>query len=292
MAAQPSFPFGSLARPAKPILKWAGGKARLLPTLKRLIPPNFDRYIEPFLGGGAFFFALAPKFGIVNDLNAELIQCYETVRDAPDALLNSLSKMMVEESEFYRWRAIEPGTLDSISRAARFIYLNKTCFNGLYRVNKKGQFNSPFGGYATVALADPSNLYACSEALSRTEITSGDYRKVLGNAQPGDFIYLDPPYVPVGKFSDFNRYTAEPFSGTNQEELASIFADLDQRGCLVLLSNSKHPTVVELYKQFQQLTVKMPRFVNCKGDKRGDVDELVVTNYELPSELSGDEIHG
>jgi DNA adenine methylase len=194
--------------------------------------------------------------------------------------------MSVSKAEFYRWRAVTPDELDPISRAARFIYLNKTCFNGLYRVNKKGQFNSPFGGYSSITLADAGNLQACSVALGRATILSGDYRKVLADARKGDFIYMDPPYVPVGKFSDFNRYTSQPFSGANQEELAKIFADLDKRGCFVLLSNSKHAIVEELYRPYRQITVKMPRFVNCKGDKRGDVDELIVTNYEQPGELS------
>ena len=286
MAAQPSFPFGNPLRAAKPLLKWAGGKARLLPTLRRLLPPTYFRYVEPFVGGGAFFFSLSPAVALINDLNAELIQCYEVVRDTPDALLRVLSTMSVGKDEFYRWRSIAPSELEPVFRAARFIYLNKTCFNGLYRVNRQGQFNSPFGGYTSVALADKDNLYACSEALSRAVVTSGDYRGAVASAVKGDFVYLDPPYVPVGKYSDFNRYTTQPFSGSNQEELAELFIELDRRGCFVLLSNSKHPTVEALYRAYPQLTVRMPRFVNCKGDKRGDVDELIVTNYELPSELS------
>ncbi len=286
MAAQSSFPTFADAHPAKPILKWAGGKAKLLPKLRPLVPPNFGRYIEPFVGGGAFFFWLTPPNGLINDLNHDLIECYEVVRDSPKELLKELSCMEISKAEFYRRRSEDPRDLNPIRRAARFIYLNKTCFNGLYRVNRKGQFNSPFGGSTNVKLADEQNLYECSSLLARVTITSGDYRKALGAARKGDFIYLDPPYVPVGKYADFNRYTSSPFNGTNQEELAEVFADLDKKGCFVLLSNSNHPTVEALYRPYLRTLVRMPRFVNCKGDKRGDVDELLITNYEHPIELS------
>lgn len=292
MIAQAELPI-SVTSSARPFLKWAGGKARLTSTLIRMTPQNFNAYFEPFLGGGAFFFALRPARAFLNDLNCDLIQCYEVVRDAPRELLAVLDKMLVSADEFYRWRMIDPPVLDPITRAGRFIYLNKTCFNGLYRVNKRGRFNTPFGNYTSVSLADPANLLSASKVLKHAALDSRDYKEVLNSAHSGDFVYLDPPYLPLGGYSDFKRYTSLRFGGErDQQEIADIFNELDRRGCFVLLSNSKHPIIEQLYKCHPQITVSMPRFVNCKGDRRGNVEELLISNYEHSNFISGNEIHG
>lgn len=264
----------------KPILKWAGGKTRLLPALRKFVPRGFNRYFEPFLGGAAFFFDLLPDKAFLCDSNPELINCYEIVRDEPEELLDVLSHLHINKSEFYRLRELEPERLSQVFRAARLIYLNKTCFNGLYRVNKQGKFNTPYGRHSKVNLADPTNLMAASEALKRARLFCSDFAAVLKCAKTKDFIYFDPPYVPIGKFSDFKRYTKAQFYEADQERLAAIFSDLAERGCFVLLSNSLNPKSTKLYSKFYQRIVKMPRFVNCKGEGRGHVDELLISNYE------------
>ena len=214
------------------------------------------------------------------DSNAELICCYEVVRDDPETLLDELHKLKVAESEYYRLRALRPEQLEKVQRAARFIYLNKTCFNGLYRVNKRGEFNTPFGKYANVTLADGRNIAAVSRLLKRVRLLNDDYTNVVASAEAGDFIYFDPPFLPVSKFSDFKRYTKKFFYTEDHEKLASLFADLAKRGCYVLLSNSCHEHIVRLYSGFRQEKVKVPRFVNCKGEGRGSVNELLISNYE------------
>lgn len=186
----------------KPFLKWAGGKSYLLPILRKCLPATFGRYVEPFLGGGALFFGLCPQNAVLGDSNYDLIHCYQTVRDRPQELIEHLATLTVNKDEYYRIRAINPEALPDVARAGRFIYLNKTCFNGLYRVNRKGGFNTPFGGYAGVTLADSANLKAVSTALRSAELRCEDYTAALKSAAPGDFVYLDPPYLPVGKYSD------------------------------------------------------------------------------------------
>ena len=267
---------------AKPFLKWAGGKARLLPGLRRFLAgQKFRRYYEPFLGGAALFFDLAPKSSVLNDLNSDLIFCYHIVRDHPAALFERLKRMQVSEAEFYRIRSLEPENLPPVDRAARFIYLNKTCYNGLYRVNKRGQFNTPYGQYEKASLADENNLLRASRALKNARLKSEDYSSVVEEAEKGDFVYLDPPYLPVGKFSDFKRYTKEFFYEEDHRKLADVFRQLANRGCLVLLSNSYHDKISKLYSDFYQETVEMPRFINCKGEGRGRVKELLVSNRPL-----------
>lgn len=274
------------AFPAKPVLKWAGGKTRLLSTLRRFIPRRFGRYVEPFLGGGALFFDLAPEEAIIADANPELISFYEAVRDKPDDVLSALKDFKVNERAYYHIRDdMQVPSLSPTARAARFLYLNKTCYNGLYRVNKAGQFNTPFGKYTSVTLADPDNLRAVSAILKRAELTCDDYQDVLKRAKAGDFVYLDPPYLPVGKYSDFKRYTKECFYEENHRELAKEFSRLDKLGCHVLLSNSYHPTIAALYEAYiPHHTVMVPRFVNCKGDGRGRVKELLIANYSPEAE--------
>lgn len=266
----------------RPFLKWAGGKTRLLEVLLESLPPKpFRRYFEPFIGGGAMFFSLAPDEAMLSDSNPELISCYEVVRNSPRELITELKNYTVTEAEFYRIRAILPATLTAVQRAARFIYLNKTCFNGIYRVNKRGNFNTPFGHYTTVNLVDERNLLRASDLLKRSSLFCQDYQCILDNAERGDFIYFDPPYVPVSKFADFKRYTKEFFYEADHAKLAEVFANLDERGCFVMLSNSFHETVSTMYRRYFQITVQVPRFVNCKGEGRGNVPELLISNYPI-----------
>lgn len=266
----------------RPLLKWAGGKTHLLPILRRCVPVRFGRYFEPFLGGGALFFDLRPQDAVLSDSNYELIHCYRTVRDRPEEVVEHLRGLMVSQEEFYRMRAVRPETLPEAARAARFIYLNKTCFNGLYRVNKHGLFNTPFGHYKHLSLVDARNLAAVSRALTKPALECADYSLVLRLVVPGDFVYMDPPYLPIGKYSDFKRYTREQFRESDHERLADVFRCLAQAGCFVLLSNAYHEKIARLFADFHQAVVYAPRNVNCKGKGRGKVKELLISNYPLP----------
>lgn len=252
----------------------------MLPALRQSLPPRFNRYFEPFLGGGALFFDLSPGNAILGDSNPELINCYQVVRENPRDLLTALSKFRVNDAEFYRLRELEAERLSPVVQAARLIYLNKTCYNGLYRVNRQGRFNTPYGRHSNVTLVDPENLMAASAVLRRVQLVCADFTAVLESAVKGDLIYLDPPYVPVGKFSDFKRYTKDQFCEVDQERLAKTFRDLSAKGCFVLLSNSFNEKTAKQYSKFLQRTVKMPRFVNCKGGGRGHVEELLISNFE------------
>lgn len=273
-------PVIQLSRWPRPFLKWAGGKTNLLPVLRPLVPRKFDRYFEPFLGGGAMFFDLRPERSVISDVNSELIECYEVVRDHPRELMAELLRHRVNKREFYRVRALDPACLSVVSRAARLIYLNKTCFNGLYRVNRLGQFNTPFGNYRNVRLFDKDNLLMVSELLEHATLLRGHYETILLQyAQKGDFVYLDPPYLPISEYSDFKRYTPDQFYERDHEQLARVFNELDDRGCLLLLSNSFHPQVKRLYSGYRLRTASAPRFISCKGNGRGAIRELIVTNY-------------
>ena len=233
---------------AKPILKWAGGKTQLLNDLLPKVPSSYGRYIEPFFGGGALFFSLQPKNAIIADSNPELINMYRQVADHVDDVIQHLEQYENTKERFYAVRSQRWEVLPKAEAAARTIFLNKTCFNGLYRVNKKGEFNVPYGRYANPKICDQDALYAASVALKKAEILCGDYFLVLEHyAQEGDFIFLDPPYLPVSEYSDFKRYTKEQFYEEDHVELAKIIMRLHERGCYVILTNSNHPLVHELY---------------------------------------------
>jgi DNA adenine methylase len=263
----------------RPFLKWAGGKSSILSEIMSSIPRKFERYVEPFLGGGAVFFRLTPSCALLSDSNEELINCYSVVRDRPDDLLRLLGTFSTSKSKFYEIRKLDPASLDHLTRAARLIYLNKLCYNGLYRVNKKGQFNTPYGAYKNAKLADEGTMIAASSALKHAELLTADFETVLLElSQPGDFFYLDPPYPAVGKYSDFKRYTKAFFNEEDHLRLAKAVYELDKRGNKFLLSNANHPLILELYSRFRVKSVEAPRFVNCKGDRRGRVPELLVTN--------------
>jgi len=263
---------------ARPFLKWAGGKTRLLPEILSLVSDTFERYIEPFLGGGALFFELNPNKAILSDANRELIICYQVVRDHPIELLQHLRSMPTTRESFYEIRKLDPEKLTRIQRAARLIYLNKTCYNGVYRVNRRGEFNAPYGNYQKVRF-DEENIRMASQVLRNADLISGDFEPILLKlAKPGDFVYLDPPYPPLGGYSDFKRYVKDFFEVKDHVRLAKVVYELDRRGCKFVLSNAKHPLPLQLYSRFNIRKVQSPRFVSCRGDKRGNVPELLITN--------------
>lgn len=277
---------GSPARDHKPapFVKWAGGKGRLLTQLHRLLPDGMDsrRHLEPFVGGGALFFSLAPSRATICDVNESLINTYRVVRDQVDELIAVLTRLAKRHGKehYYlvrtRYNRRRQGPLH---RAAAFIYLNRTCFNGLHRVNRKGEFNVPMGRYRNPAIVDASRLRAASAVLRQTDIRVGSYEGLLDYATSGDFVYLDPPYAPVSATANFTSYTEGGFDVTEQERLREVFGRLDQRGCQVMLSNSDVSLIRQLYRDYALARVAAPRAINCRAGSRGLVSELVVRNY-------------
>ncbi|MCI9610367.1 MAG: Dam family site-specific DNA-(adenine-N6)-methyltransferase [Oscillibacter sp.] len=260
----------------KPILKWAGGKTQMLSDLLPKVPFSYGRYIEPFLGGGAMFFALQPENAIIADSNPELINMYRQVSDHVDDVIQYLEQYENTKERFYAVRSQKWEALPAAAAAARTIFLNKTCFNGLYRVNKKGDFNVPYGKYANPRICDRDALYSASAVLKKAEILCSDYFLVLEHyAKEGDFIFLDPPYLPVSEYSDFKRYTKEQFYEEDHVELAKIIMRLHERGCHVILTNSNHPLVHELYAPFTIDIVHTKRYISCRGSSRQGEDVIV-----------------
>ena len=272
---QPSFP-------PKPFVKWAGGKRQLISLLIENAPISYNTFFEPFVGGGALFFNLMPRKAVISDINAELINTYKVISESFDTLLDSLQRHRNEEDYFYTVRAQDPASLSNIERASRFIFMNKTCFNGLYRENSKGKFNVPFGRYKSPNIADKQNLEAIASYLnkSRVKVLCQDYKTTAKKAKSGDFIYFDPPYHPTSQTASFTKYAKGDFTAQDQEELADIFRRLSNKGCHVMLSNSNVPFIKELYKDFKVLEIEASRFINCKADKRGKgLYEVLVKNY-------------
>ena len=261
---------------AKPILKWAGGKTQLLKELTEKIPASYGRYIEPFIGGGALFFALHPENAVIADSNPELINVYRQVADRTAEVIKCLHQYQNTKETFYEVRALDWQRLPEVEAAARTIYLNKTCFNGLYRVNKKGQFNVPYGNYKTSSYCDEEALYAAAAILKNAEIVCSDYLQVLKKyAGSGDFVFLDPPYLPVSAYGDFKRYTKEQFYEEDHMKLADEVRRLQKVGCYVILTNSNHPLVHELYKEFTLDIIPTKRYISCNGAKRKGEDVIV-----------------
>lgn len=267
----------------KPFVKWAGGKRQLLKTLYDSLPESFSDYHEPFVGGGALYFRLwsegRTKKAHLNDYNPELINAYRVIKRVPEELISELKrKKYANNSEtFYKIRSEEPQ--DTTERAARFIYLNRTAFNGLYRVNSRGKFNVPFGKYSNPRICDEENILLVSEALKRATITHGDFSGVKSKAKRGDFVYFDPPYHPVSKTSHFTSYTTASFTEEDQIRLKELFSILDERGVQVMLSNSCAPKIMELYSNYAPERVMARRNINCKAEKRGAVAEILALNY-------------
>jgi DNA adenine methylase len=267
-------------------LKWAGGKGQLLERLFAKVPKSYDRYFEPFLGGGALFFALRPKRGVLSDVNREIIDCYTAVRDDVGGLVRALREHRYESKHYYAVRDADPRTMPLAERAARTIFLNKTGFNGLYRVNRAGKFNVPFGRYAKPAICDEKNLRACSAALADVELIAGDFEKTAAHASPGDFVYFDPPYVPLSRTAAFTAYAAGGFDLDAQSRLAGLFSKLAARGVEVLLSNSDVPEIRALYAPFAIETIHATRVINSKATRRGPITELLVHLQEQGSAVA------
>lgn len=263
-------------RPLRPILKWAGGKSQLIQEILPLVPHSYDKYIEPFFGGGAIFFAIQPDKSIISDSNSELINMYQIVANNVEQLIGYLKRFTYTEEAFYAVRELDCTKLSPIEAAARTIYLNKTCFNGLYRVNKAGRFNVPFGHYKNPKLFDEDTLYAASELLLRANIICGDYKSILQtHAKCNDFIFLDPPYLPISEYSDFKRYTKEQFYEEDHIELSKEIERLSDIGCNIILTNSNHPLVHELYNKYTIKVIQTNRNISCKGTSRRGEDVLI-----------------
>jgi DNA adenine methylase len=262
-------------------VKWVGGKSFLVPEILPRLPAKINTYYEPFVGGGAVFFALAAegrfKRAVLGDANEELMITYETIAVNVEAVIRALKEHVYEEKHYYEVRAQKPRTMNSINRATRFVYLNKTCFNGLHRVNRKGEFNVPFGRHTNPTICDEENLRACSAALKLVTFTSLDFEKTVLVAKRGDAVYTDPPYFPVSVTANFTTYTAGGFSLADQARLRDVAKKLDARGVHVLLSNSDTPLTRKLYRGFKIEEVQAPRRVNSKASKRGNVGELLIS---------------
>lgn len=277
-----------------PFLKWAGGKSQLLPQLTPLFPKQFNKYLEPFLGGGAVFFHLHSlkkvKKAILIDTNQELIDCYASIKNNVQELIDTIERHKKEyqafNSKYYyfvrnevRNNADKWQSLSQAERGAITIFLNKTCFNGLYRVNSKNQFNAPEGRYKNPAVYDADNLKAISKVLKKVEIIKGDFGDCLKYAKKDDFIYFDPPYNPLTETANFTGYTKGGFGDPEQQRLSEVYRALDKRGCKVMLSNSATRLIKGLYKGYKIKKVKASRLINCKSTGRGKINEYVVLNY-------------
>lgn len=279
----------------RPFLKWAGGKRQLLPEIIKSLPnpklTSKHTYYEPFIGGGALLFELQPSKAVINDSNKELINCYQVIKDSLDELMEELRKDKYNNSEtsYYDMRDLDRSKkyakLSAVEKAARIIYLNKTCYNGLFRVNSQGQFNVPFGRYKNPNFLDDAVLRAVNKYLISTEITMSnlDFAKAIEGAKKGDFVYLDPPYDPVSETASFTGYDVNGFNRDEQERLKKVFDDLTQRGCKVMMSNSCTDFILDLYKDYQDTVkkVRATRSINSNALKRGMVDEVLILNYEI-----------
>jgi len=266
---------------ASPVIKWVGGKTKLLHELVARLPLRFERYYEPFAGGAALFFRVAPERAVLADSNADLIALYTCLTRDVAGVIRKLEYHRTAHSEAHyyttrtRWNDRElPWT--TAERAATFIYLNKTCFNGLWRVNRSGAFNVPIGRYTDPPICVPDALRAASNLLGRATLRCGDYRTAVADARRGDFLYFDPPYDPVTPTANFTSYTAGAFGADEQRALADTARALVARGCRVMLSNSDTPFIRSLYSDFHIDRVKCSRAINSNAAKRGDVDEVII----------------
>ena len=267
----------------RPFLKWAGGKTQLLDHLLARVPSVFNAYHEPFVGSGALFFGLVARYRLakvyLSDNSAPLMDTYLALRDDVEAVIRRLKRHRHEKDYYYRLRDVNPATLSLVQRAARVIYLNKTCYNGLYRENRRGRFNVPFGRYRNPTICDEANLRAVSAVLQDVSVKRQHYRSVMRRAQPGDFVYFDPPYWPRSRTANFTAYDRNGFTWDDQTTLRDTCVELSQRRVYVMLSNSDTPLVRELYEGFNIDRVFATRSINSRGDKRGKIAELIIRNY-------------
>jgi DNA adenine methylase len=271
-----------------PIVKWAGGKRQLLDILLPLVPKKYSLYCEPFVGGGALLFRCQPKKAIINDSNVELMRVYEIVRDNVDALIKELKKFKNEEKFFYATRDLDRDRqkyekISKIKKAARIIYLNKTCYNGLFRVNSAGEFNAPFGNYSSPNIINEPVLHAVSAYFNLAEMSfaCGDYSLLLKKLTRNSFVYLDPPYDPVSDTAAFTGYTQGGFDKKEQIRLREFCDVLDNKNIRFLLSNSSTDFIRKQYKKYNIKTIQARRIINSVATKRGEIDEVVIWNYRL-----------
>lgn len=271
-----------------PILKWAGGKRQLVHSIGEYVPKHFSRYYEPFIGGGAILFSLQPADAIINDFNWELINLYEVVRDAPNELISILKwhKSHHSKEHYYSVRGLDRDPtqfrrLSNVELAARTLYLNKTCYNGLYRVNSKGQFNTPMGKYKNPNIVNEEAIRNLSDFFNRIKVkmSVGDYKEAIRDVNKNDFVYFDPPYQPISETSAFTNYTKEGFSKSEQVRLKTVCDELTRAGVKFLQSNSDSPEIRELYREYAMVPIPARRFINSKPNGRAGVGELLIYNY-------------
>lgn len=273
---------------AKPFLKWAGGKRQLLPEIRKYVPKKINTYYEPFIGAGAVLFDIQPKRAVVNDINKELINVYNVVKNNIDELIEDLKKHENNKDYFYAIRDLdrqpEYQQLSNVERASRIIYLNKTCYNGLFRVNSQGQFNVPFGKYKNPQIVNEITVKSVHNYFSFNNITvlNKDFETAVETAEKGDFVYFDPPYDPVSDSASFTGYSLDGFDRSQQIRLRDLCVELDKRGCKFLLSNSATDFIQEIYKEeeFHIEIVSASRNINSVASKRGKIDEVLVMNYD------------
>jgi DNA adenine methylase len=267
----------------RPFVKWAGGKRQLLPQLMQRLPQRYNTYFEPFLGGAALFFRLQPKKAYLSDINRELINLFGVVKDDVGLLIEELKHHRYEEQYYYTIRDLdrlpEFEQWNRIQKAARLIYLNKTCYNGLYRVNSSGHFNTPFGRYTDPTIVDEDNLRACHRALRGARLVCGGFELIEFEAKKDSFVYFDPPYAPVSKTANFANYSKDGFGEEQHVALRNLCSRLDHRGVKFMLTNADTPFVEELYSSFKVERVAANRAINSKASLRGPIFELVITNY-------------
>jgi DNA adenine methylase len=270
-----------------PVVKWVGGKRQILDEITKYVPKTFSTYYEPFLGGGAVLFELQPKKAVVNDINAELMNIYVVIKENVEELIDELKQHKNEKEYFYKIRELDRDReryirLTPVQRASRIIYLNKTCYNGLFRVNKSGEFNAPFGNYKNPNIVNETTLRSVSAYFNKAKIRFAcqDFEEALKNARKGAFVYLDPPYDPVSETASFTGYDKGGFNRDEQIRLKQVCDKLDKRGIRFLLSNSATDFILDLYKDYRIEVIKAKRAINSKADKRGDVDEVLVMNFE------------
>ena len=283
-ASHSSFDRNALPKPS-PFIKWVGGKGRILSQLRPMLPKGVGlmRHVEPFVGGGAMFFSRQPKRALLADVNQELINTYTCIRDDLDKVIRALGSLACKHDadSYYevRERYNQSARLAPATRAAMFIYMNKTCFNGLHRVNRKGEFNVPVGRYKNPTILNEGTLRSASHSLKKVSIRCQGFEALVQTARPGDFVYFDPPYEPVSTTANFTSYATNGFGQEEQTNLRDVYKELDRRGCKLMLSNSDVPFIRELYKDFNIGIVAAPRAINCNAKRRGRVNEVVVRNY-------------
>lgn len=284
MLATPEVEEGPDDQGLAPLFKWAGGKRFLVPYLRKYVPETFGRYYEPFFGSGALFFGLRPQAGVLSDKNAELMAAYKQLRDNPHGLIQHLRRMKNDEDEYYRIRASRPTS--SVGQAARFLYLANFAFNGIYRVNLNGEFNVPYGhndDHPPRKVFSAERLYAISDALQGCRLLSLDFEGALAGAQPGDFVYLDPPYTVAHGQNGFVKYNAKIFSWEDQVRLAKVATEIGERGCHVVISNAYHATIRELYAHFDRHRVRRHSIMSADVSYRRRISEYVLTSPQKAS---------